>query len=144
MTKRETRLYSSWNSHIQQHWGRSTWDALFLLAADYPHAQMCTDDNPFTREEIRRRRRGWRQLLESLPEVLSCGECATHFDAYLRRDGGRPFRDALRDRERLFAWLHRCKDEVNRRTNRRSISLKRTQTKYIAPCDRGKARRARS
>ena len=141
---RSARLYSSWNAHLQSHWGRRTWDALFLLAADFPHAQACTDDEAFSPAEVERKRRAWRRLFESLHEVLSCPECGRHFAAYLKRDGGQHFREALRDREHLFAWLHKCKDEVNKRTRRRSTSLERTRREYIAPCDPGTALKSRT
>lgn len=130
------KLYTSRHTKIQSHWGRNTWDAIFMLAADFPHARECEDDTEFTQAELRARRGGWNRFFESLPDVLSCGACGGHFRAYMRRDGGRPFHAALADRDALFAWLHKAKDEVNRRTQRKSISLGRTKRRYIPPCPR--------
>jgi hypothetical protein len=76
-----TPLYSSWNTHIQSHWGKATWDALFLLAADYPHEQACTDDTKYTPEEIAVRKHSWKHLFKALPGVLSCPLCGEHFSA---------------------------------------------------------------
>jgi hypothetical protein len=132
-------LHSSYNSHIQSHWGKKTWDSIFLLAADFPHEKACKDDESFTKQEVAQKRRAWKKFFETLPDILSCEECGYHFQRYLEREGGVPFRNALRDRESLFAWLHRCKDEINKRTKRKSISLKKTKKKYIARCDRGMA-----
>ena len=134
-------LFSSWNAHLQSHWGKRTWDALFLLAADYPHAQKCSDDVSLTTQEVNLKRAAWRKLFESLPDVLSCPECGRHFAMYMARDKGKPFEKALEDRESLYEWLHKCKDEVNKRTKRKSISLTKVRRKYHAPCDRGKTLR---
>ena len=138
MSARRAPLYSSWNTHIQSHWGKSTWDALFLLAADYPHEKTCTDDAEYAPEVVALRKQSWRRLFEALPGVLSCPLCGEHFRRYMRRDGGRPFENALQNRETLFAWLHKCKDEVNRRTNRKSVSIERVKRRYIAKCSKGK------
>ena len=137
-SRSKTRYYSSYNTHIQSHWGRKTWDAIFLLAADYPHDNVCSDDVVVPDEVVRRKRRAWKRMFESLPDVLSCPLCGDHFRAYMERDGGRPFRNALQNRETLFAWLHNCKDEVNKRTKRSSPTLKFVRDMYIAKCSPGK------
>ena len=126
-----TRLHSSWTSHLQGHWGRRTWDALFLLAADFPHERDCIEDKPFVMRELHERRKGWKQLLTSLPNVITCPVCAEHFENYMIRY---PVTNALRNRDTLFKWLYRAKDEVNQRTHRTSPSLDRVKKKYIAPC----------
>ena len=137
---RPTRLYSSWTSHLQGHWGGPTWDALFLLAADFPHERDCLEDMPFVARELQERRAGWTQLLHSLPNVITCPVCADHFEDYMRRY---PVAAALRNRDTLFRWLHRAKDEVNRRTQRTSPSLERVKKRYIAPCVRRRSRRGK-
>jgi hypothetical protein len=131
------RQYSSWNTHIQSHWGKKTWDALFLLAADYPHEQSCKDDDELSPEVIAFKRESWKRLFQALPGVLSCPKCGAHFKSYMERDGGHAFREALKSREALFKWLHKCKDEVNRRTSRKSVPLQRVRRRYIAPCSKG-------
>lgn len=131
---RSPPLHSSWRARVPTHWGRTTWDMLFKLAADYPHARECADDDAYPRAVVRERRRAWRQLLTSLPGTMTCGVCSHHFAKFLARDGGRPLERALRDRESLFAWLHEAKDEVNKRNGRRSPSLRRTRRRYIPPC----------
>ena len=131
-------FYSSWNTHLQSHWGQKTWDAIFLLAADFPHDQACTDDQRYPPEWVAYRRRSWKKLFQSLPGVLSCPKCGEHFRKYMERDNGRAFHDALENRETLFAWLHKCKDEVNNRTKRKSSSLHTVKKKYIAKCSPGK------
>ena len=131
-------LYSSWNNHIQGHWGKSTWDAIFLLAADFPHERECTDDTLLDKETVQLKRKYWRQFFESLPIVLSCGICGQHFYDYMHRDNGAPFKQALNDRESLFEWLYKCKDEINKRTKRRSVPLQKVRTKYIKKCSKGK------
>lgn len=128
------KLYSSWNSHLQTHWGKATWDAIFLLAADYPHAQDCVDDVELTKETVALKRRMWKQFFMSLPGVLSCPVCGEHFRKYMERNNGKQFNEALEDRDKLFEWLHKCKHEVNRRTNRKSISIDKVKSKYISPC----------
>ncbi len=128
-----SQLYSSWNSHHQQHWGRRTWDSLFLLASDFPHRRQCDDDAEFSRREVAQRRRAWKSLLESLPNVLSCPVCGSHFREYMRRH---PVSQALQNRETLLGWLYRAKVEVNHRTNRSSISYKRVRKRYIPSCAR--------
>ena len=133
-------LYSSWTPHLQSHWGRSTWDALFLLASDFPHNQECDDDRAYTHREVEMRRKAWRQILLSLPEALSCPVCGEHFRRYMERhsvDG------ALRDRETLMRWLYRAKDEVNRRRGRTSPSFQRVRRTYIPPCRQSRRRRSR-
>ena len=107
------KLYSSWTPHLQSHWGRATWDAIFLLAADYPHAQDCTDDVELTRETVAFKRKMWKQFFLSLPGVLSCPVCGEHFRKYMERDNGKHFNEALENRDKLFEWLHKCKNEEN-------------------------------
>jgi hypothetical protein len=128
--------YSSPRSRDPAHWGKHTWDALFLLASDYPHERDCADDDVYPASLVSTRRRAWKQLLTALPGVLTCGACAYHFDAYLKRNGGRDVDDALRDRKSLFRWLYACKDEVNKRTQRRSPTLDRVRRRYISECSR--------
>jgi len=122
-------LYSSWNSHHQAHWGRRTWDALFLLAADFPHKQQCDDDAEYTRREVQEKRRAWNSILSSLPDLMSCPICGSHFKTYMRRH---PV--ALQNREALMRWLYRAKDDVNCRTNRRSTPYKRVRSQYVPAC----------
>lgn len=136
-SSKTTRLHSSWTSHLQGHWGRRTWDALFLLAADFPHERDCPDDEPFTLRELQERREGWKQLIESLPNVITCPVCADHFERYMKRH---PVANALRNRDTLFRWLYRAKDEVNQRTHRSSPPIARVKRKYIAPCRSRKRR----
>ena len=128
------RLHSSWKARVPTHWGKKTWDALFLLAADYPHKKDCKDDDEYPNEIIRERRKAWKRLFEALPGVLTCGVCSYHFQQYMRRGNGIPFENALRDRESLFEWLHKAKDEVNKRNKRKSISLENTRKRYIPRC----------
>ena len=130
-------LHSSWRARVPTHWGRRTWDALFLLAADYPHAKECADDDEYPPEVVRERRRAWKQMLQALPGVLTCGVCSYHFEQYMRRDGGRPMEAALRDREALLKWLYAAKDEVNRRNRvRRSPPYERVRRTYIPKCSK--------
>lgn len=139
-TPSPSQLYSSWNSHHQQHWGRRTWDSLFLLASDFPHRRQCDDDAEFSRTEVSRKRRAWKSLLESLPNVLSCPVCGRHFREYMHRH---PLSHALQNRETLLRWLYRAKDEVNRRTHRTSISYKRVRRRYVPSCTRRSGRGSR-
>lgn len=134
MRDRPRQLHSSWRARTPRHWGRSTWDALFRLAADYPHARECDDDDPYLASLAAERRASWRRLLKSLPGILPCGECAYHFERYLRRDGGAALERALRDRESLYRWLYRAKDEVNRREGRHSPPLAEVRRRYIPAC----------
>ena len=106
--------YSSPRSRVPLHWGRNTWDALFLLAADYPHQKDCDDDDEYPKPLVLKRKRAWKQLLRALPGVLTCDAYSSHFDAYLKRNGGRDLDDTLR--ESLFRWLYACKDRVNKQT----------------------------
>ena len=142
-SSRSKRYYSSYNTHIQSHWGRRTWDALFLLAADYPHDNVCSDDVLVPSEVVRQKRKAWKKLFLSLPDVLSCPVCGDHFQKYMERDNGRSFNRALENRETLFQWLHKCKDEVNKRTQRQSPSLEKVRRSYIAKCSPGKTIRRR-
>lgn len=135
--------YSSRANHIQTHWGRRTWDALFLLAADFPHARACDDDVPLSERDVAKKRSAWEALFRTLPDVLSCPVCGEHFRDFMARKGGAPFRAALRNREALFRWLHECKADVNRRTRRKNAALASVRRRYIAPCDRGGGRRRR-
>ena len=128
---RVSGLYSSWNSHHQAHWGRRTWDSLFLLASDYPHKMQCTDDEEFTVREVREKKKAWKALLTSLPNVLSCPVCGQHFRDYIHRN---PISTALKDREHLMRWLYGAKDEVNCRTGRRSPLYRTVRNRYVPKC----------
>ena len=129
-------LYSSWRARVPDHWGKKTWDTLFLLAADYPHEKECWDDDEYTSEMIRERKKGWEKLLKSLPWVLTCGECAQHFRKYINRGNGRFLKKALENREELFMFLYKCKDQVNSRKNVVSPSYEKIRKKYIPRCGR--------
>jgi hypothetical protein len=59
------------------------------------------------------------------------------------RDGGRPFENALQNRETLFACLYECKNEVNRRTDRKSLPMQSVKRRYIAECSKGRSLRSR-
>lgn len=111
---------------------------LFLLAADFPHARQCVDDAAYTRTELDQRRKGWKQLLESLPLVLSCPVCGMHFKEYMQRH---PVDEALVNRDTLFEWLYRVKDDVNRRNNKKSVPLDVVKKKYIPSCATRKKKR---
>ena len=124
-------LYSSWNPHLQGHWGKCTWDMMFLLAADFPHTKECDGDEPYTVAEVKKRRQGWIQLLKALPNVLSCPVCAIHFEKYTKRY---PVEEAVKDRDSLFEWLYRAKDEVNKRTKKKSPPIKKVKSRYIPKC----------
>lgn len=132
---RMSKRFSSHKARRTKHWGKPTWDALFLLASDYPHAQDCADDDAIPASLAQERRRAWKKMLEAMPGVLTCGVCSYHFERYMERRNGVPFERALDDRESLFKWLHQAKDEVNRRAGRKSISLAETKRKYIPKCD---------
>ena len=138
--------YSSWRARVPVHWGRSTWDALFLLAADYPHEKECDDDDEMDPGTIRARKAGWRQLLKSLPSVLTCGICSDHFQKYMEHDNWKRLERALQDRESLFKFLYNCKKEVNKRNGRPSLQYHKVRRKYVPPCDRAptKSRRRKS
>lgn len=145
MVKRQSirsspKLHSSRRARVPTHWGRRTWDALFLLAADYPHPKDCEDDDEFSPEVVVERRRAWKRFLETLPGVLTCGVCSHHFESYMRQQHGIPFRDALRDRDSLFAWLHKAKAEVNKRNGRKSLTLESTKKRYIPTCSKHTSR----
>lgn len=140
---RGRKQYSSWRARVPSHWGKRTWDALFLLAADYPHEQSCWDDEEMDEESVRARKRAWRRLLTSLPWVLACGVCAQHFQEYLERDGGRALSKALENRETLYDFLYRCKAEVNKRNGKHSPPLGKIRRKYIPHCEK-RSRRRRS
>ena len=129
-------LYSSWRARVPKHWGKKTWDTLFLLAADYPHEKECWDDDEYTSEMIRERKKGWEKLLKSLPWVLTCGECAHHFRKYINRGNGRFLKKALENREELFMFLYKCKDQVNYRKNVVSPSYEKIRKKYIPQCSK--------
>lgn len=135
-TKKRSSPHSSFRARAVTHWGRSTWDALFLLASDFPHEKDCVDDDRVPHEFVEERRRGWRKLLKALPDVLSCGICSEHFARYLERNGGKDLEKALVNRENLFAWLYRCKHEVNRRNGQGSPRLSHVRRKYIPKCRR--------
>ena len=126
--------YSSHRARVPSHWGKHTWDALFLLAADYPHAKDCRDDDRYPPSAIEDRKRAWKQLIKALPGVLTCGVCSHHFADYIKRDGGKPLDAALQNREALFEWLYACKNEVNKRRGRRSPSLSKVKRRYIPKC----------
>ena len=136
--KSSHKLHSSWRARVPTHWGKRTWDALFLLAADYPHPQDCDDDDEYPPEVIMERRRSWKRLFETLPGVLTCGVCSYHFEKYMKLQNGVPFQNALKDRDALFAWLHKAKAEVNKRNGRKSISLESTKRRYIPKCSKHK------
>ena len=129
-------LYSSWRARIPSHWGKKTWDTLFLLAADYPHEKECWDDDEYTKEMIKERKKGWEQLLKSLPWVLTCGVCAYHFQKYINRQNGKFLKKALENREELFKFLYKCKDQVNSRKNTKSPTYEKIRRKYIPPCEK--------
>lgn len=124
--------HSSWRARAPRYWGRSVWDALFLLAADYPHARDCDDDEPYVGAEARRK--SWKRFLKALPGVLTCGVCAYHFERYIKRGGDEALNEALTDRDTLFRWLHRAKSEVNQRNRTPNLSLEATKRRYIPPC----------
>lgn len=128
-----SNLYSSWVPHLEHHWGRHTWDALFLLASDFPHARDCEDDQMYTVREVELRRNAWKRILLSLPDAISCPLCGMHFRRFMQRHS---VNDALRNRETLMKWLYMAKDEVNKRRGKRSPSLERIRKKYIPPCSR--------
>lgn len=136
--------YSSWRARLPVWWGKRTWEALFLLAADYPHDQDCWDDGEMLDEDVKARKAGWRQLLKSLPFVLTCGVCATHFQKYIEHDNGRRLEQALRDRESLLTFLYNCKKEVNKRNGRGSPSYTQVRRRFVPPCERKPAAKKRS
>lgn len=116
------KLYSSSGARVPTHWGRTTWDALFSLVLHGAEVGDTTLDA--------RRRRAWSTALTVLPDILTCGVCSYHFAEYLRADGGKPFVDALRNRDTLFAWLYEAKRQVNERNGRTSLTLARARTRY--------------
>lgn len=131
---RRSPSFSSWRARVPSHWGERTWDALFLLAADFPHSRECTDDEEFPNDVVANRRRAWRALLKALPGVLTCGVCSHHFERYMDRNGGKNMDEALQDRESLLRWLYNAKDEVNRRNGRRSVRYERVRRSYVPAC----------
>tara|TARA_B110001452_G_scaffold265902_1_gene271509 strand:+ start:1426 stop:1875 length:450 start_codon:yes stop_codon:yes gene_type:complete len=135
--------FSSRCARAPSHWGGATWDALFLLASDYPHTKQCEDDDAFDAATRDARRRAWKTLLTTLPQVLACGVCAEHFKRHVHRDGGRSLDRALQDREALFRFLYRCKDEVNRRSGRSSPSFETVEKRYIPRCRPPRSRPSR-
>lgn len=135
-----SKKYSSSRARVPSHWGKATWDALFLLAADYPHEFECGDDHEYSAEMIQVRKNAWRQLLKALPGVLTCNKCADHFGKYLQMNGGRDLEWALEDRERLLRWLYRCKDEINHRNQRQSPALENVRRKYVPRCSKRRRR----
>ena len=128
--------YSSYKARVPSHWGKNTWDALFLLASDYPHEKDCDDDDLYPKSAIEVRRSAWKHLIKALPGVLTCGNCAVHFADYIERDGGKALDAALQDREALFRWLYKCKNEVNKRRGKRSPPFEHVKRKYIPKCSR--------
>lgn len=135
------RYYSSPSSRVPSHWGKKTWDALFLLASDFPHDKECEEDDEYSPEMVTKRRESWRQLLTSLPGVLTCSACASHFEEYLKLEGGEKLDRALTDRRSLFEWMYECKDRINRQRRRRSPRLSKVRDMYIARCERRSARK---
>lgn len=100
-------MYSSPKCRDPDHWGRKTWDALFLLASDFPHEAECDEDTEYSKETILKRRESWKALLKSLPGVLTCGSCAEHFKEYVEKESGERLNSALKNRETLFKYLSR-------------------------------------
>ena len=59
-----------------------------------------------------------------------------HF--YMQKENGIPFKKALKNRESLFEWLYKCKDEINKRTVRKSVPFRKVRSKYIKRCSKEK------
>lgn len=133
-SQKRSALHSSWKARVPTHWGRKTWDALFLLAADYPHAQECDDDDPLSSYEILKRRRAWKKMLRALPGVIACDVCSYHFQRYLDRNDGRSLERALKNRESLLRWLYRAKDKINKLKYVKSIPFENVKNKYVPRC----------
>ena len=133
--------YSSWRARIPAHWGKRTWEMLFRLAADYPHSQDCWDDDVYDKETVMERKKGWRQLLKSLPFVLTCGICAHHFQKYIEHNKGERLEKALRNRESLLRFLYDCKHEVNNRNGQTSPDFDVIRKRYVPPCERRPSKR---
>lgn len=129
---RSGKMHSSWRARVPPHWGKKTWDALFLLAADYPHEQDCEDDDEYPPELIAERKRAWKKILKALPGALTCGVCSYHFEKYMQDE--QAMERALQNREELFKWLYKAKDQVNKRNSRKSISLGAVRKRYIPKC----------
>ena len=136
--------YANKKTKNPSHWGRATWDALFLLASDFPSTQkLADDDTPVNARCMRKRRTAWAKMLKALPGVLPCQDCAIHFQEYLERDDGRALQNALKDRNSLMAWLHNAKQLVNKRQHKKGITLKEVQKRYLGACVEIKSPRGR-
>lgn len=129
-------LFSSAFSRTPQHWGKATWDAIFLLASDFPHFEKTCEvhEDQLSREECRRKQRAFKKMLEGLMESLPCSICSEHFRKAMQKNKGKDFQRALQDRELLFRWLYLVKNDVNKRNRKKSISFEAVKRKYIAKC----------
>lgn len=117
------------------HWGHFTWDGIFALASDFPHARTCTDDVVVTDADLEKRREALWALLTALEVLLPCADCKEHFHSHmdtLRREDKK--NAVLRDRDSLLKWLYDVKHDVNCRTGRTSPSFDDVEAKWVPAC----------
>lgn len=139
---KKRKMFSSPKCRDPDHWGKKTWDALFLLASDFPHERECDEDTEYHPSTLKKRKESWRSLLRSLPGVITCGSCSDHFKDFVEKEGR--LEDALLNRDTLFEFLYQAKDEVNKRRGRKSLSLRSVKRIYIPKCSKKKKQRRKA
>lgn len=130
-------LFISPSTANPDHWGRATWDYLFIMASHFPHGKTESDDVELTEKGVNSIRQTWKQQIAILLQMLPCGGCKNHFDAFIKKH---PLRDALQDRDTLFAWLHKAKEQVRKQQGKLSIPLAKVKTTYIPVAETGALR----
>jgi hypothetical protein len=129
--RKPSGLYSSAYARDTSHWAKKTWDALFLVASDFPHKEEGKYEDELTVTQVEKKRVAFEKMLINLAEVLPCHICAEHFKKYINKNDRKPLKRAMENRENLFKWLYKAKDEVNKRLGKKSIEYKKVRDKYI-------------
>ena len=96
-------------------WGNALWTSIHSIAAGYP-----VEPDDITKQK-------YKAHFISLPPVLPCTECGTHFQQFVDTNS---IDSALDNNETLFEWTYKLHSFVNKRMHLPNITLKQARITY--------------
>lgn len=117
-----TEIINKKNGKGTDVWGPQLWFSLHNGAANYPKNDY--DINT----QMRQLMKGW---IKGLPLMIPCAECANHaFEYITRTERIGELDNAVKNRENLFKYFVDFHNHVNRKKNKREVSIEEAKRMY--------------